>query len=112
MASSLLLLNLPPTTTTVDKVATAMVGSTRKERGSAGVNIKEGPFVMSIQEGVLTRLLLPQRVNGGPTMPVRLELVPIHQNQNSHQPMKAESILARKKKKREKLKGDSASATA
>ena len=94
----------------MDETVLVMVGSTRKERGSAGVNIKEGPFVMSIREGVLTRLLLPQRVNGGPTMPVRLELVPIHQN--SHQPMKAESILARKKKKREKLKGDSASATA
>merc|ERR1719391_414584 len=44
------------------------------------------------------RLLLPQRVNGGPTMPVRLESV---RSQNSHRLTKAKLILAIKLRKRE-----------
>merc|ERR1719365_324034 len=43
------------------------------------------------------RLLLPQRVNGGPTMPARLESV---RSQNSHLLTKAKSILAIKLRKR------------
>merc|ERR1719391_1493582 len=44
------------------------------------------------------KLLLPQRVNGGPTMPVRLESVC---SQNSHLLTKAKLILAIKLRKRE-----------
>ena len=70
----------------MDEVATA-TGVSTQERESAGVNIKEGPFATSTQEGVLTRSLLPRRVNGGPTMPARPELV--LSRQNSHRPTKA-----------------------
>ena len=82
----------------MDKAATVMATSTPKDRESAGANTKEEPFAMSIQEGVQTKLLLPQRVNGGPTMPVRLESV---HSQNSRPLTKAKSILAIKLRKRE-----------
>ena len=69
------------------EVATATGDSTHRERESARVNIKDEPFAMSIQEGVPIRLLLPRRVDGGPTMPVRRELV--LSRRNSHRLTKA-----------------------